>query len=531
MRWWKAKSSEATGDSTTVGIAVEPDRVTFVACKGDGDEHPRIIAWETSAIDSPADVQSAAQRFVDENDLQGWPARATLSPEDYSLRLVERPSNVPDDELVDATRWLIRDLIEFDVESAELAILSVPKDSSRARTPRMFVVAARHEPVLELAQMIDAAGLRVSGFDVVESAMLALDTRMPEVVGGSAVLRIGDKSSVLTLSNEAHLYLARTLSVSGDSIEVAAQCALEEDDPASSNVIELLDPLLLDVQRSLDYYESEYGQAPASRLALLASDVEMTPLLPALCEALRPLQVESYEFERFFDFDEAPPSQALPSIALAAGAAVAGAEGVGNALVPSILRPQRGGFGLSSAVGIAASIALLLGIYSGISWFMLDKERGELAALDADRAGLSAEIESLHAEAEANAANVDPQGELETLRAQRDIELSMLRDIGRHGASSDASFSTLLAGLARQDLEGVWLERIEFANGGESISIEGRSLQADDVPAFLRGLGREKSFERRRFRQFEMARTDDTPGLAFRIATLADGDGDGRDRR
>lgn len=63
-----------------------------------------------------------------------------------------------------------------------------------------------------------------------------------------------------------------------------------------------------------------------------------------------------------------------------------------------------------------------------------------------------------------------------------------------------------MLGLARQDLENVWLERIEFADAGESISLAGRTLRAEDVPSFLRRLREEEVFAGRRFRTFEIER-------------------------
>ena len=49
------------------------------------------------------------------------------------------------------------------------------------------------------------------GFEIVESTMLALDERMPSIVGGSAVLRFHPKSNVVTIAHDHHLYLTRNL--------------------------------------------------------------------------------------------------------------------------------------------------------------------------------------------------------------------------------------------------------------------------------------------------------------------------------
>lgn len=523
MLSWLRKKSTAEIETASVGIAVGPRHATVIACDGEVAGRPTVLAWESIPYQGPADLRSGLARFVDSNGLEGQDCRCTLSPDDYSLRLVERPANVPDEELADATRWLIRDLIEFDVERAELAILTIPIDGSRARTPHMFVVAARHERVTDLAHTIDGAGLRLLGFEIVETSMLALDARMSKIVGGGAVLRLEEKTSVLTLSHAERLYLARNLHVDLDVIDTAANRALTEEDPAGPGIIETLDALLLDIQRSFDYYESEYGRAPASRLTLLPGPIDLTPLVPALTEALRPVQVEPYDLAQYFDFPDRPAAEIQPSLSVAAGTIVALTNLIGDRLLPASFRKRDGGFGLLSVARVAAAIIVLLGVYYGISRFQLDQKSEVLLDLETERDRISDEIEAFRDRVASEASPLDPEAEIAVLTAQRDARMSMLRDMLQRAAKSDAAFSNLLSGLARQDLEGIWLERIELSAGGDAITLEGRTLDAENLPSYLRGLGSEAGFASRRFRTFEIHRANTSaPGLAFRIATLSD---------
>ena len=503
-----------------MGIGVEAGRLSLVALEGEVEGRPFIKAWETIPVESLEEQGLSIQQFVDRHRLAGQRCRCVIPALDYSLRLVERPPGVPDEELVDATRWLVRDLVEFDIETAGFAIFKVPDGGSRVRTPRMFVVAARHESVSELARMIEAAGLELASFEIVESAMLALEARMPEAVAGGGLIRIDDKSSVLTLAKAADLYLSRNVHVDSDSIEEAARVALEHEDPADPEIMSMIDGLLLDLQRSLDYYESEYGQAPASRLCLLPSQIDMTPLIPTLAEAFRPMQVEIFEASNLLSFDDSPPSAALPSVLLAVGAALADESPIEGALVPGEWKAGGGGLDLDTLGRVAAGVAAIVAIYLGFSAFALTTGRTALQERDAVRLALIDSIEQEQEKARIRAAASDPEARLASLRAQRAAGLATLRDIEHRGADSRSSFSSLLTGLARQDLEGVWLERIEIDHAGDSVSIEGRALDAADVPRFLRRLGNEQSFGNRRFRQFTMDRADQAaPGIGFRVAS------------
>lgn len=526
MALWKSRKRAEDALAATVGLIVGPTEACVVYCEGEDGGRPRIVAWESIPYHTAGELQAGVSGFVDRHELHGHACRCTLSTDDYSLRLVERPANVPDEDLVDATRWLVRDLIEFDVENAEIAILTLPDGHSRGRTPHMFVVAARREAVLDLAHVADAAGLRLLGFEIVESTMIALDAGMPALVAGNAMVRIDDKSSVLTIGHDGYLYLARNLHVELDALDHAAQAALEAADPTSLSITELIDPLLLDIQRSLDYYESEYGQAPASRLTLLPAAVDVTPLVPALAEALRPIQVEPFEIERYFAFASPPPPDLHQALTLAAGSTVARPTLIGDALLPASFKPIEGGFGLGSVARITSAIMALLAVFYAVTLYQLDRGLDALAALDLRRDTLIEQIDDGNDRALAAAQATDPEAEIAALVAERDARVKMLSDMTQRGSNRDASFSHLLAGLARQDLEAIWLQRIAFSQGGGAITLEGRALDPEAIPEYLRRLGRESGFASRRFRTFAVDRGDGSEqGLRFRLASSLEGAG------
>lgn len=529
LKRWRGR---VRGTNANVGLAQVADQVALVAIAQEGEARPNVLAWEVFTASAPADLDQGLRSFVERHQLGGADCRATLAASDYNLKLVERPTNVPEEELADATRWLIRDLVEIDVETAAIAVLTIPDQRGRARAPLMFVAAARDEAVTSLAESVTRAGLRCGGFEVLESAMLALEASMPEAVAGGAMIRIDAKSSVLTLSSEGRLFLARPLRVDAATMEDAAERTLAATDPDGADVVELLEPLLLDVQRSLDYYESEYGRAPATRLTLLPGPIDLEPLVPALDAALRPLRVEAFSLERTFAFASLPPTRQHAEITLACAAAIAGDKAFGTSLVPRRIRLEAGSFGLGRVLQTAAALLALMGIFAGFVGFSLYRDGQTLAALAQQESAVSSELARVMAEAEASGLGVAAAADPTTLREMRDARLALLRDLGERRTDSLASFSNLLAGLARQDLEGVWLEHIEFADAGDSIELAGQTLRADDVPLFLRRLGDEPLFAGRRFGAFEIDRSAAaSPGLRFHVATRrpdANAEGDAR---
>ena len=532
MAWWKRKKDSGDLEAASVGLFVGARDICVVHVDSSVEGPTQILAWETISYEALQDFEAPLRDFVERHGLRGRACRVVIASDGYSLRLVERPANVPDEDLSEATRWLVKDLVEFDVDDAEIAILTLPDDSRRGRTPHMFVIAARGDFVSDASRAIQGAGLRPIGFEVVETAMVSLAQQMPEIVSGSAMLRMDEKASVLTIAQDGDLHLARNLHVDLDAIDHAAQLAVAGDATAPE-VMEGVDPLLLDIQRSLDYYESEYGLAPASRLALLPSPVDTSPLVPILSEALRPLSIEWFEFETYFAAPPELPRDLHLPVAMAAGCTTGAASPIGDALLPRTLRQREGGFGLASVARMGAAVLVLLSLYVGFASWRAGQLRAEVSDLEARRDLLVAEIDQRVSAALAAGAETDPEAEIAALTAERDARRSILRDMTQRTSRRDASFSRLLDGLARQDVESIWLERIRFSSGGDAIEIEGRSLTPEAIPRYLRRLGNDAGFRDRRFRTFLLERPDGRNGaIAFRLATLDDsGEGESRKKR
>lgn len=73
-------------------------------------------------------------------------------------------------------------------------------------------------------------------------------------------------------------------------------------------------------------------------------------------------------------------------------------------------------------------------------------------------------------------------------------------DALKSGAVGTTSgFSEYLRAFSRQSVNGLWLTGFDIAGGGNELSISGRALNADLVPAYLKRLNQEKSLQGRQF--------------------------------
>jgi Tfp pilus assembly protein PilN len=78
----------------------------------------------------------------------------------------------------------------------------------------------------------------------------------------------------------------------------------------------------------------------------------------------------------------------------------------------------------------------------------------------------------------------------------------------------DEGFSNILLSLARQKTEGLWLTNIQLGASGKNMTIEGTTLNANAVPAYLQNLRQENGFIGRAFTLFNL---DANPGKPNRL--------------
>jgi len=248
------KSSAAKG---RVGIAFDSGRVAVAVAVRVGDrtvlERCEVLAFD------PAGGVEAAATVIRSAGLPRMPVSMVLRPEDYQLVLVEAP-DVPPAELRAAMRWRLKDSIDFRVEDAVIDVFDVPPQSRGGVGRMMYAVAARRTAVERCAAALSGMPL----FDVVDVPELCLRnlaSRMTEAAGGVALLHLGDTSASVILVRGTTFYFSRQTELRPVKVGPTAGDA---DDAAQLDS----DAIVLELQRSLDYYERHFDQPPISRIAI-----------------------------------------------------------------------------------------------------------------------------------------------------------------------------------------------------------------------------------------------------------------------
>jgi len=164
---------------------------------------------------------------------------------------------VPPAELRAAVRWRIKDAIDIRVDEAVIDVFDVPAPSRGTQGRMMYAVAARRSAIERHAAVLAAVG-GLDVIDVPELCLRNLAAALPAAAGGVALLHLGDSSATVVLAQGRTFYFARQMELQSAAGQAAGGAGAVPD----------VTSIVLELQRSLDYYERHFDQPPITRVAI-----------------------------------------------------------------------------------------------------------------------------------------------------------------------------------------------------------------------------------------------------------------------
>ncbi len=192
----------------------------------------------------------------------------TLGAGRYQLLQADKPQ-VSDLDMTQALLWSIKDLVNLPLANIHLDYFHSPVDNSG----KTNVVAVDRSEMQKLCLAAKEAGLTINGISIEELIL----SNMPALVSGTKsqsrliVCHQAGSDLLLVVVKDNDLYLQRR--VRG----FHALNAMSKDDLTYGAA----DNLSLEIQRSMDFYESQLRQAPISEINILVDSVaeHLIPLL------------------------------------------------------------------------------------------------------------------------------------------------------------------------------------------------------------------------------------------------------------
>lgn len=284
------------------------DRIDLAHVIHPAGKRPEIRLCESFRLEG--DVGEALSRLAQSKGLKRYRCAALLGESDYRMAQLEAPA-VPLEERVQALRWRLKDMVDFPVDGAAIAVADIPTEGGRQAN--VFAIVAAKPVVAEKMARFHGARIPLEAIDIPEMAVRNAASLFEEPNRGVAFLLLSAGESLLTITFGGELYLSRR-------IEMSSQSLAEAD---SERRPQMLERLALELQRTLDNFDRQYGFISVSRL-MVCSEFDCTATAAALAQNLY-LPVLAADLAQVTEFNAIPELRSVDRQAqclLAIGAAL-----------------------------------------------------------------------------------------------------------------------------------------------------------------------------------------------------------------
>lgn len=292
-------------------LVLSEEGIAHASIKNTLGQVPSLQSCHFTAIENKAETASSLKKFVQQHQLEDKAIYTTLLTSDSNLIMIEKP-DVAENELRQAVRWPVNDSLSFDVNEAIVDVFEIPGQKERGRTPLVYVTAVQKEFLKQRIHFLQEQELEIESIDIAELVMRNVAALLPEDQQGVALLKLDATQGLMTLTHDSSLYLARNIDVGYSALSVAQNSAatslgepfntdgLTLEEGMSPDQQRALDDIVLEVQRSLDYYESHFAKPAINSLVLAPLPHEVPGVVKYLASALG-LQVRLLDLNAVLD--------------------------------------------------------------------------------------------------------------------------------------------------------------------------------------------------------------------------------------
>ncbi|HIP52573.1 MAG TPA: hypothetical protein EYH03_00995 [Chromatiales bacterium] len=313
------------------GFGLQPEGIAVAVV----EEHPGAVA-RVKNVDfypcaGPESHAAVLGGIVSDLKLKDVAGVCALEPGEYNLLQVEAPE-VNSDELCKAVRWRIKDLLDFHVDDAVIDVFDLPEPSRPGAKRMLSVVASRSTDIRRRVDLMEEAGIRLEAIDITELAVRNVAVLDESGPGAQLFLYLAPRYGLIEITLDGLLYLSRRIEIdarglAGDD-DQPELVAVESWDLEGAGVAlngsrdELMDSLVLELQRSMDYYETQFEAGPVTRIRVVPVEPNMTERFIRYASENLAVTVEEIQLEERIDGLDEVPDEIIERCLPALGAAL-----------------------------------------------------------------------------------------------------------------------------------------------------------------------------------------------------------------
>ena len=254
-----------------MGIGLSDEGMAFAHLSRKNNTY-QLTDVDFATVTSLKEMESTLSHWVKEYNVKDSETNFVLALSEANILLTEAPE-VEDKELNQAMRWKLKDSAEVDMEKSIVDVFPIPGQRERGRQPMAYVVSAEKQLLKSYVSLVENCNLNLKSIDITALAQRNVANTLPEDENGVAFLSLYANSGLLSLSRRGDLYLARDLDVGYQNFSLGMENSLNTDgglqmEGLPSVTQQTLEQIVLEVQRSMDYYERYFAQPPIQALVL-----------------------------------------------------------------------------------------------------------------------------------------------------------------------------------------------------------------------------------------------------------------------
>ncbi|QEP42130.1 hypothetical protein D5085_02640 [Ectothiorhodospiraceae bacterium BW-2] len=272
------------------GIALREDHLALAQIQ-QSRSGPKLV----TALAEPS-TQTTLAKQLHELMVQHKPERgrlvSVLNHEQFTLYNTEPPA-VGAEEMRDAIRWRLKEMINFDIEQAAFDIFEVPGQDERGRQKVLYAAVSRDQTIRDHIKLFQQLGLQLDAIDIPELAYRNIAMLLPEDdKQGLLMLRMQPHAGLITITHDQNMFLSRRTSIGLDQIVSAAEKAaddeltLHDEHGLALDRQPYVDKITLEIQRTLDYYTRNFAMPPITKMVIAPLEQPIEGLRSYLQESL-----------------------------------------------------------------------------------------------------------------------------------------------------------------------------------------------------------------------------------------------------
>jgi MSHA biogenesis protein MshI len=275
---------------------------------------------ETVSLESGAQPAEALGQLVRKLGLEGVDTVAVLESGKYNMMHVDRPA-VGKEEMADAVRWKIRDYLSYPVDEAVVETFEIPGLDDHVRAAGwIYAVVAQEAHIQTLVDSVRAADLNLVAIDIPEFCLRNLVALTPASNQSTGLLHVTPQETLFVLLRGDVMFLTRAFEI-GYSDVAPKTSEAEFGGLSLEGIPSSHENAILQIQRSLDYFDSHFGQASVSQLLVLPNDAQLISFIESL-QSNTGLNTDSLRISDLLELGDAVDERDCNDALLAIGASL-----------------------------------------------------------------------------------------------------------------------------------------------------------------------------------------------------------------